>query len=234
MAYTARELITDAFYLSGVVSQGQQQLTGYESNAGLRALNKALAVETLTGTLIPYYQEHAFDFVAGQEKYSIDNLMAIENAVYNINQVRYSLRPVNRNNYFGRPRADNITSLPYQYHFERRKNGGDFYVYFIPSENFPAKIWGKFGLTKVDNLEVDLEIIYAKEYLTYLEYLLAQYICEAYDITLSEQTQYKLAQIIEGLHYESPLDLTMRKVSVFSKTPSMNYAWANLGTGWMP
>ena len=65
-------------------------------------------------------------------------------------------------------------------------------------------------------------------------YRLAQFICEDQQITMGEQAQQKLTELIELFQNKSPIDLTIKKVSTFWKTAGMNYAWANLGTGWTP
>jgi hypothetical protein len=234
MAVTARKLITDAYYISGVVSQEQQEVSGPEIKIGLRIFNDALAVEAITGTLIPFYKEHVFNFIAGQEKYEIDNLIEIENAVFLLNSVRYSMRPVRRNDYFGRSRVEGITTFPTTYHFERAENKGELYVFFPPNGNYECRLWGKFGLEEVENEDVNLSAIYAREYLTYLKFLLAKYICAAYDEVLGEQSQLILDEIVKGLHYESPIDVSIHKVSVFGKQYMLDYTTANLFNGWWP
>jgi hypothetical protein len=145
MTTTARELITEAYYISGVLSQEQQESGGSELQNGLRALNRALAVESITGTLIPFFKELEFNFVPGQEKYGIDNLIEIENVTYILSNVRYQMRRLSRNDYFSQWRVEGITSpVPTTYHFERRKGGGDLYFYFPTSSSDLVKVWGKF------------------------------------------------------------------------------------------
>jgi len=234
MASTVRHLIARAYYLAGVVSPEFQEVTGFQETEGLEALNDALAVEEFTQGSIPYFNEYEFDFVAGQEKYSVPYLIDTENVVYILNTVRYPLVRVSRNDYFGAPRAENIGSIPYKFHVERTKDGSDIYFYFIPSQNYHVKLWGKFGLAQVTDLEFDLSTVYNHGYLTYLKYRLAQFICEINDKIFSEQAQKKLDQLINSLQYLSPLDLSIQKVSTMGRQYVMNYAWANLGNGWVP
>lgn len=235
MTTTARELITEAYYISGALSQEQQESGGTELKNGLNALNRALAVESITGTLIPFFKEYEFDFVPGQEKYEIDNLIEIENVTYILSNVRYQMRRLSRNDYFSQWRVEGITSpVPTTYHFERRKGGGDIYFYFPPSSSNTVKVWGKFGLTKIADENVDLETIYSDEYITYLGFLAAKYICIAYDETLPEQAQQVFNEIVEGLHYQSKMDLTVRKTSVFGKKYLLDPVSANLYDGWWP
>lgn len=234
MTTTARELIAEAYYISGVVSQEQQEVSGPEETAGLRALNRAIAVESITGALIPFYKQYEFNFVPGQEKYEIDNLIDIENIVYIFGSVRYRLRHVKRNDYFSRGRVEGITTLPSIYHFERAEDKGEIYVFFPPNSDYEVKLWGKFGFAEVPSVDTDLSTLYSREYLTYLSFLLAKYICIAFDETLPEQAQVTLNEIIDGMHFVSPIDLTVQKNSVFDDKYLLDYTSANLFNGWWP
>ena len=123
MSFTARELISKAYYLSGIVSKRLQTVGGEQINEGLELLNELLSVEGVTGSLIPYFKEHDLTAVAGQELYFIPNLIQVETLTFNIGTVRYSMQPRGRVDYFGSGRVDNINSLPYDWHVERTKGG---------------------------------------------------------------------------------------------------------------
>lgn len=105
MPYTARELITDAYYISGIVSPDFQTVSGAQITRGLRALNGLLAEEGITGRTIPYFKEYEWTAVAGQEKYFIEYLIQVSTLTFNIGEVRYCMRSEHRDRYFGSPRG---------------------------------------------------------------------------------------------------------------------------------
>jgi hypothetical protein len=234
MSYTARELITKAYYLSGIVARNLQTVTGDQLSDGLDLLNGLLAVKTAHQQLIPYYKEYAFAAVIGQEKYLIPNLIAVETFTFNIGSVRYSMLPVSRGKYFGTGRVDNITSLPYDWHIERVKGGANLYIYFLPNTTYPLKIWGKFGLDEVTTENFDLSTVYDNFYIEYLRFGLAEYICSDYNIVLQPQAQKKLDEIENILIDISPKDLHITKLSTLQSDTGINYADVNIGRGWRP
>lgn len=236
MAFTVRELITKAFYLSSIASRSFQEVPGGQLSDGLDLLNELLAGEALTGELVPYYTEYSLNLVAGQEKYFIPNLIDMETFTFNIGDVRYSTGRIERRHYQGSARVDNIESLPRVWNLEREKGGATLSVYFKPNENYAAKIWGKFGLTELEktNYDDDLLLTYDRFYLTYLRYALAEYICEDHDTVLSEQGQEKLNEIKAKLSNLSPMDLSIKKLSSFRRGTLYNWGQINLGKGWSP
>jgi hypothetical protein len=225
-------LINGAWYLSGIVSRGFQSVTGPQTSQGLALLNETLAEEGINGALIPYFKEYPVTAVIGQEKYFVPGLIQIETLTFNIGSVRYSMRPKQRYEYFGTPRQDNITSLPYEYHMERMLNGADVYLYFLPADAYDVKIWGKFRLDEVTDLCDDLSLIYDTFYLKYIKHALAEEMCEDHSLSLPPATAKKLEILEEKLTYVSPIDLSIRKRSSFGRGNISNYGMANLGTGW--
>jgi len=234
MAYTARQLITKSYYLSGIVARRLQSVSGNQLSDGLDLLNDLLAVKTVDQRLIPYYREYALTAVIGQEKYFIADLIAVETFTFNIGSVRYSTTPASRKQYFGTGRVDTIQSLPYNWHIERKLGGSDLYIYFLPNTNYPMKIWGKFGLTEVADENVDLSLTYDKFYIEYLRYALAEYICADYNIMFQPQSAQKLKELEYTLIDLSPKDLTLQKFSTLQSDTGVNYADVNLGRGWRP
>jgi hypothetical protein len=234
MAYTARDLITKSYYLSGIVARNLQTVSGGQLSDGLDLLNDLLAVKTADQRLIPYYREQAITAVIGQEKYFVTDLIAVETFTFNIGSVRYSTTPATRKQYFGTGRVDTIQSLPYNWHIERKLGGADLYIYFLPNTAYPMKIWGKFGLTAVATENVDLSLTYDRFYRVYLKYALAEYICAEYNIVFQPQSAQKLKELENELIYISPNDLTIQKFSTLQSDTGINYADVNLGRGWRP
>lgn len=236
MSYTVRRLITQAYYLSSIVSREFQSVSGSETTGGLEYLNDILAVAGIDGETIPYYQQFDFPAVAGQESYFVPDLVEAETLTFFIQSVRYSIRPTTRDRYFGTPRAEGITSLPYKCHIERTKGGADLFLYFLPDKNYPLQLWGKFGLSSIDasDLDLDLQTIYDDFYITYLKYSLARYICENFNQDIPPLVQNKLTSLTTRMSNTSPRDLSMTKLSALGGQTFIDYAQINLGGGWTP
>lgn len=233
MAYTVTELITRAYYLSQVVSRELEQVSGQQLNDGLVYLNALLSLKSAHTRVIPYYQEYDFTAVIGQEEYFVPNLVAPETLTFNIGPVRYSTMPSSRRPYFGAGRVDNITSLPFNWHFERVLNGSNIFLYFLPDQAYPIKIWGKFGFVNV-TLNEDLLTVYDEYYIDYLRYRLALRICSEYGIPMQPQTMDELRELEEAVTDVSPPDLTLSKISCLQGSTGINWGDVNLGRGWRP
>jgi hypothetical protein len=173
--------------------------------------------------------------VIGQEIYPIVGLIDVETATFNIGDARFYLERVARQEYFGYPRVDNVPSLPYRYHLERNLGGSNFYLYYVPSQVWPVKIWGKFMLTDV-TLDQDLLLTLDKFYIEYLRFSLAKRICTEYGVTFQPQSAEELKRL-ESLAVDiSPIDYSMKKSSTLQGTPYDSgdiYLSANFGI-WRP
>ena len=242
MTYTVRKLITNAYYLTGIVSRSMQTITGEQLVDGFDLLNEVLTIKTADQRLVPYFEEYDFTATIGQEKYFIPNLLLDETATFNIGTVRYSMLGITRKRYFGTGRVDNINSLPYNWHVERTLGGANFYLYFLPADNYPIKIWGKFGLdslpyypsTDIPDYEFDLLTVYDMFYVTYLKFALAEYICSDYNIVFQPQSAQKLKELEYTLIDISPKDLSLSKMSTLQQDTGINYADVNIGRNWRP
>lgn len=231
MAYTAQKLITEAWYLSNIVSRKLEVVTGAEINDGLDRLNAVIEIATDNYGLIPYWSSYQFDSVVGQEEYDIPGVVGIDTATYVIPDVRYQLIYKTREEYFGYPRVNQIESLPTIYHYETNLSGAKFYMYFLPSDVWEFTIWGKFKLTQVE-LNQDLSLTLPMFYIEYLVYKLAAYLCEYYDTPFSPEKMKRLASYEQSLRNASPIDFTRLKWSSFNSLVSPDYGMANLGHGW--
>lgn len=149
MAYSVINLIANAYYASGIVSRDFQTVSGPQMDAGLQFLNDILADKTIEKDMIPYFTRYQFFAVAGQEQYYIPNLEQLETLVFFINDIRYQMREIDRKIYFGASRANNINSLPFNYHLERCFGGANLFLYFFPQTNYPMEAWGTFRLSGV-------------------------------------------------------------------------------------
>ena len=233
MAYTVTQLITSAYYLSGIVARELETVTGAELSDGLRSLNALLSSRSNVSRLIPYFSEYEVDLVVGNEKYHIPNLIYPETVTFNVGDIRYSMRYQGRSDYFGKARIDNISSLPFEWHFERSKGGSDLYIHFKPSNTYKLKIWGKFSLGSVA-LNDDLELTYDLFYIDYLRYKIAKRLCTEFGVSYPIQANEELKEIEKSIVDISPTDLTMKKLSTLGSESGLNYGDTNLGKGWRP
>lgn len=147
--YTVLELITNAFYLSGIVAREFQDVSGTQTQDGLAVLNDILDQTAVENDMIPYYTQYKQTLSPGQYSYFIPNLIEIDTFVFFIQGIRYSSTQFQRKQFFGVARADNIQSLPFSWHIERQANGATLFLYFLPDSNYPIEIWGTFKLNQV-------------------------------------------------------------------------------------
>lgn len=232
MAYTVTKLITNAYYISGIVGREFQTVQGYQLNDGLDMLNDILSDKTVENDMIPYYSKYDFSLSPGVEEYFIPNLIEIETFVFFIDTVRYSTMNINRKRYFGASRADNIDSLPFTWHLERCFGGANLFLYFKPQTNYAAQLWGQFRLNEV-TLNQDLSLTLDRFYINYLKYALSVRLCSEFDFMVPAGASKQLLQYEQMISKRSsPLDLTMTKVSTFTDNNSLNYAQINFGRGW--
>lgn len=233
MAYTTLQLINNAYYESGIVSRGFETVSGQQANDGLQFLNDLLADKTVENGLIPYYEEHNFNAVPGQEKYFIENLINIDTFVFYIDTVRYQTENRARREYFGSSRADNIQSLPGSWHMERCFQGANLYIYFKPNVAYPLTIWGQFRLAQVV-LNQDLSLTLDRFYINYLKFDLASRLCAEYNYSVPPGVAKTLDQLQDAISKKSgPMDLRLTKLSSLQRRGGINYGTVNLGYGWV-
>lgn len=233
MAYTTLQLINNAYYESGIVSRGFETVSGQQANDGLQFLNDLIADKTVENGLIPYYDQHDFAAVIGQEKYFILDLISVDTFVFFIDTVRYQTENRARREYFGTSRADNIQSLPGSWHMERCFQGANIFIYFKPDQNFPLTIWGQFRLQQVV-INQDLSLTLDRFYINYLKFDLAERLCAEFNYTVPPGVAKALANYEDTISKKSgPMDLRLTKLSSLQRRGSINYGQVNLGHGWI-
>ena len=234
MAYTAQDLITRSWYLSGIVGRNIQNVTGDQITDGLKMLNALLDFKQIETEFLPYktYLTTIYT-VSGQEEYFIPNCALIESVTFNVGVVRYPMSYVSQTKYFGSGRVDNISTLPFTYTYLREVGGCNLFMYFLPDSEYQLKILGKFFLTDV-SLDTDLSLTLDTSYIEFLRYSLADYMCSEYGVGLNPRSQEILTSYKRKLMYMSPPDLSMKKSSLLSDKPGINYGDVNIGRGWRP
>lgn len=149
MAYTTNQLISGAYYASGVVSREFETVSGSQIADGLQWLNDILSEKRVDDGMVPYETVLSFNAVIGQKVYFIPNLTKIDTLVFYLDQVRYAMVYTKRNEFFGSPRVENIQTLPFEWYFERKVGGGNLHIYFAPDKNYPMEIHGIFDIGTV-------------------------------------------------------------------------------------
>jgi hypothetical protein len=160
MPYLAQELVTRSWYLSGIIARNLQTPTGDQITDGLRMLNDLLNFKQIEIDLIPYWTYIGFNLVANQEYYYLPNVAAIESGTFNVGVVRYPMVSTSRTAYFGSSRVDNISTLPFNWNFNRGEGGGTLSLYFLPDNNYTQKMMVKLFLNDV-GLQDDLTNIFS-------------------------------------------------------------------------
>jgi len=230
----AVQLINKAYIYSGVVARSLDAVSGDQGADGLTLFNDMLAEKSMTGDLVPYYGKIVVPTVDGQTEYFVQNLIDISTLTFNLNTVRFATGLRKRQAFFGSSRADNIKSLPYTYFWERSNGGAKIYLYFIPNQNYPLTITGKFFLDSVTN-DTDLDLTLDRYYQLYLTYCLADYICTWNKVTPNQNVLKKIGEFEDNLFNMNSVDYSWTKVHTLSDSPDfINYAQAAIGKAWVP
>ncbi len=233
MAYTARTLITEAFYLSGLVGEGFQTVSGPQLTIGLRLLNNVLRFFAARTKLIPYYQREVFTGVVDQEAYFIENMSNVDALTFNLQTVRYSMERLDRKSYFNVSRANNVNTLPYVYTIEPTNGGCTVYVYPKPNQAYEFEASDKSVPSNVTQ-DTDMSVNQSEMFLFYLQYALAEKICQQFNITFTQSNKMELNRMEGDLMQVSPPDYSVTKRSALTGDYQLNYAIANLANGFLP
>lgn len=235
--YTARALINDAWYLSGIVSKSLETVSDAQVEDGLNRLNALLAIKAANTGMVPYFNEIDFVSVIGQEKYFIKDLIEVETLTFNDPSNQQKVRFVSSNEsrlpYFGTFRAD-FNSLPFSFHSERAKGGTNIFLYPFPNKEYPMKLWGKFLLQDV-SLNQDMGQYYDGFFIEYIRVELAIYLCELYNIAAPPSLLKRLSSYEQICREVSPTDLTQNLVTMFPTRRGIDiFYYANILKGFVP
>lgn len=234
MAYLSSELISDAYYLSGIVSNEFETVTGSQISTGLKLLNQVLADRTIDESTIPYTDKYTFNAVSGTSEYFISNLIDIEVFTFYIDSLRYQTNNQGRDQFFGSFRPTNIQSLPWNWHMERKLNGATLYLYFVPDTAYPLEIWGSFRLVDVTEFQ-DLSLTLDTFYTNFLQYLLANRLCQFFNYNVPPNVATQLGKYFEWIsNTTNVMDLSYQKLSSLNGGGSINWGIVNLSNGWVP
>jgi len=234
MAYLATELITRAYYLSGMVARDGEIVSGSQLNDGLSLLNDLIALKNANNRLIPYFTTYNLVADIGTENYFIPNLIYPESVTFILNEtVRIPLKIDSRKEYWGTVRVNDIVTIPFECNINRTIGGANFYIYPLPNDNYPIAINGKFGLISDINYHTDLSSVYDRLYIAYLRYALAEFICDENSVNLPPLSAKKLEQLEQRVIDLSPIDTTISKLSTLTRFNQIGgWGYVNLSGGW--
>jgi len=235
MAYTSNELITRAYYASGILSREFEIPSGAQLSAGLEFLNDVITDKTVDSMMVPYETTYLATFLPSVEVYPIPNLIQINTLVFFLNNVRFSMEYTQRNEFFGTSRVENVNSLPREWYFERGFGGGNLHIYFAPDQAYPMEVHGIFRLPTVTQFQ-DLSLSLDQFYITYLRYALADRLCAEWDYATPPRVLGLLRQYESWIKSKSRLiDLRMQKTSTLhSHTNNGSWASINISPGYTP
>lgn len=231
----ACELVTQAFYLSDVVSRDFETVSGSQLSDGMDMLNDILSEKSARTTSIPYDTHSTFNTVVGQESYQVSGLIEVSEVTYTdtSSNVRYSMRRLTKSEQFGTGRVENINSLPATYYYERNVSGGLIYLYHPPDQVYRVDVTGKVSFTEVESC-TDVSSMLPRYYTSYLKYALSSRIADFYNVEFSQQKQIRLQSLERQIFYVVPPDMSVKKISTFNSKSYDNYAEANLSRGFYP
>lgn len=234
MVMLASELISDAWYLSGIVRRELQTVSGAQMSLGLKLLNTMFSLKSINPNLIPFYSFPTFNTVIGQESYFVEGLVSADVLTFTLdNTLRMSVLKKGRDSYRGSSRVNNIKSLMFDWNFERAKGGANIKLYFLPDKVYPVVVTGKVALTSVTE-DTDLSLTYEDNYLFYLQNELAKYQCQAYRRALPDDIRQELEELRYSVDQLSPTDFTIEKLSGFKSSSIDPFVFANFSQGWLP
>ncbi len=234
MAVTVLQLITNAYFESGLISANFQTPNAAQITRGLDYFNQVLGKTRIQGGMLPYYKSYDFTLSSGVEKTFIPNLVECETLVYYLGQVRMPIYPMSRRKYFGTIKPVNATSVPSYFNLERTKGGSNIFVTFTPQQEYAATLWGLFCLEDA-TLTTDLSEIYDQYYIDYLRYDLGVTLCAAFNQPVPEGLFAQYSQYRKSiLNRSGPLDLTNTSISSVSKSPVLNWSQLDIGGGYFP
>lgn len=234
MAETTTQLITGAYYASGIVGREFETVGGEEVNNALEWLNELIGKKVVANDAIPYESQTTFTGVVGQEDYTVSDLIHIDTLTFVKDSIRYGMTYVPRNQYRGSTRVQTIDSLPYQYYYEREFGGATVSVYFPPDQAYVFTVTGIFRLSEV-TLNQDLSLTLDRFYRVFLRYELAQKICTEYSMFVPGNVEREVEEYRSLIKGQSrPFDLAIRKRSTLQKQKRSNWAFVNLSNGFVP
>lgn len=234
MPYTARKLITDAYYLTNIVSREFQIVSGEQIGVGASLLNDFLASTALANKRIPFFELYNLALSPGVEKYFVDNLAYIETMTFFDGSVRYPVKMEGMKAHFGTLRVETVQTFPLTAGIKRDKGGMEIYFYPIPDKIYTLQVLGQFILNILANVDIDLEGYYDRSYLTYIKYNLAKLISDDAGTEIPAFIDLEIAKMDKQLEMMNLPDMRKKiRSGIGANLPASIFAISTCG-GWGP
>jgi hypothetical protein len=229
-----RQLITQAYYLAGIIWIDGEIPTGQQIDTGLNMLNGIISETAMDAILILYFTQQNFTAIVGQETYVIPNLIELSTLTFSQQDVRYQMSRQSINQYNGISRVNNLNSLPTHYYVQRQLNASKIFVYPFPNLPYEFQITGKFMNSQVTLDEV-IDNVYDGFYCKWLQYRLAYELCQLYEKEMNTNTKTELDNLERRLNKTVGTDLSINKFNFIDRIPYKDpYLQANFPSAWYP
>ena len=220
------QLIKQAFYCSGINSPDLNDMEHAQLMNGFFQLQLLLAEKKFKTYELPYYETVEIDAVSGQQDYFLENMYTLDCMTFNIGNIRFSMSPTTRRQFKGEARAENISSLPSEFYYERVNGGLKVSLYFLPNSNYPLKFTGLkgFGNYIIDdelNDYVDLG------YQSFILYELARKLCVFYVKGLPPSLKEEIDKLKDAMLYVNPPDTSFTYDSPFKSNSTNAFMYVN-------
>lgn len=240
MPTTAQEIVTRAYYLSGIVGRDYETVSGSQLLDGLDLLNDVLSEIGIQGLYQPYYSHTTLSFAEGEDNVFVPNLIETQAVTYTINppqnSVVYTMVQKTVKEFFDKSYVKNIKSLPYEYYVEREAGGSRIYTYFVPQTDYVFEITGKYAVTDAI-ASTDLSTTFDRVYLSYLKYAVADRICHFNQQMLDPDTRQELGRLRTLINSMVSNDYSNDYGSILGQDPytnSLDGRYSGLYKGYIP
>jgi hypothetical protein len=232
--YTLAQLVSGAYYESGVVARGLQAVSGPQASDGLMLFNEILVEKSMDTVFLPYLTEFTMDLEPQTETYFVSGLRELATLTFNIGNVRFPLDEMGVKEYNATGRVDNVSALPVSFWLQRVLGGMNIKLYPLPASTYVLNILGKFDYPQVSNYEIDLDQTYDDFQILYFKFKLAYRILLFNKQPVPQTLKEQLDNLERRFHDLSGQDWSIQKISTVNCGFYPNYMQVALKDGWRP
>lgn len=238
---TAQYLITNAYYLIGVLSPDEIP-TSTLITRGLDRLNDLLDYFAVNGPCIPYTGKIEFNLVEGQDEYSISNILnnadidherIVDLEFVNVSRssLSYPVRVISRADLYNVIRLQNLQTRPTSCLLIRENLQSVLKFYPVPDFEYGCTVQAKFMFDKLDLSQQINEIpVFMQRYLIYeLAKELANYYPSS---TFTDDARAELKKMQGALKASADIDISIMADNTLM-TKYRNGAGAYFGSFWI-
>lgn len=236
---TVNELIINSLYLIGELGVGETP-DSFMLSSGLELTNELLDKFALDSIYIPYLTELPFNFVTGQETYSIsdmipspdvtaDRIVDLSFANYTVPSagqgIIYPLKIINKAQYYGVTRLLPLETRPGFIFLDKQPLESLVTVYPAPDQPYPCLLGVKLMLNKIVANQ-SLESL-PPFYYGFLKYCLARKFLAYYPSgNWNETSEQEYQDYFSSIKNANETDVTVRPSAILSR-PEPFY-WQNI------